>query len=218
MKRFIVIFGLLVFLLPGIARSQGINSIVCFPAAPTALDSIKVVVSTWLPNAPCWVGLSSINHQGQNITIDAKYEDGMLTVICYCTDTFRMGPLPPGTYNGHFHLIYPWGSNIIHDSATFSFTVSGGVGIAEKIATTGLIIVPNPAKERIDVLYRLTTAEKAEEILMYDLLGRQIGRYPLAGNSDGKLSISLSYPTGNYILALRTDRGRLSKGIFTVIH
>ncbi len=81
----------------------------------------------------------------------------------------------------------------------------GGVGMEEGSATTGIVVYPNPAQDRI----RVIGAEQGDRYELSDMLGRSV----LAGSVNGILELSIGdLPAGNYDLRIaNADRSEVVK-------
>lgn len=82
---------------------------------------------------------------------------------------------------------------------------------ANPTATTSVkvVLAPNPAKEQVTLYY--TDLPNASVLELYDITGRQIAAYNINGN-DGDLTVPTNmYPTGIYIVVVRTAKGLLSQ-------
>ncbi len=108
-----------------------------YPATPTTLDTVYVYVDSWFSSGSCPLDYQSHGVNANTITATSHHCLGLLTVICDELDTFKIDPLPAGTYD--FNLTLTTGSLpapctpgiVADDQGTVSFTVSQAVGIEE---------------------------------------------------------------------------------------
>jgi hypothetical protein len=71
-------------------------------------------------------------------------------------------------------------------------------------STASFTLAPNPTKEEVTITY--TEVDKESTIVIYDLLGRSMGEFPLTNTSAITLNTN-TYPTGIYIVVLRSPNG-----------
>lgn len=137
------------------SRAQFIQQISVIPSNPTTNDQIVVLVDAGFSSGTC-----EENTQWGGFTASNRYEAstlhciGMLTYICYDTDSFNLGSLPPGNYRfivtvdaGGYPSpctpgIAPGGIDSI------DFTVSTATGLSER-EKTEIMLTPNPVKEHV---------------------------------------------------------------------
>lgn len=137
------------------SQAQFIQQISVVPQNPTVNDQVMVLVDAGFSSGTC-----AENTQWGGFTTSNRYEAstlhciGMLTYICYDTDTFNLGSLPSGNYRfivtvdaGGYPSpctpgIAPGGIDSI------DFTVSTATGLSER-EKTEIRLTPNPAKERV---------------------------------------------------------------------
>ena len=74
---------------------------------------------------------------------------------------------------------------------------------------TAIVLSPNPAKSEVTIRY--TNLENSAALELYDLMGRSLYTQPLS-ESNGELVIPLpNYPSGIYIVVLRSEKGILEQ-------
>ena len=101
---------LILLCLPMIGFGQGsIISLTVFPTYPTETDTVYIYASLSFASSSCPLDVKSHSILGNNIVASTQHCLGMLTAICYNTDTFKINPLSTGTY-------------------TFDLTLSSGFG------------------------------------------------------------------------------------------
>lgn len=158
MKHFFRIILLVVLILP-VTQSKGqyILSLTNSPTVPTTNDTVTIFASCAFPSAGCDVFNQGSFVNGNTINAYALHCIGILTVICYATDTFKIPPLPAGNYSFIFQLdaglapapctpgIVPGPSDTLH------FTVISASGIPENEANNLFSVYPNPAYDVIHI-------------------------------------------------------------------
>lgn len=170
MKNIYTLLLSLCFSVAGSAQGN-INSYTVFPANPTTNDTVYVYVDSWFSSGGC--PLDNLYHglSGTTITATAHHCIGLLTVICNATDTFKIDPLPAGTYD--FNMTLTSGSGPMpctpgiapDDMGTTSFTVSQAVGIPEfDLASLKL---ENPVSGELNFGKPLV-----EELQLFDITGK----------------------------------------------
>ena len=97
------------------------------------------------------------------------------------------------------------------DSATFTiiFDVPLGIfGPAAPKPTGEVSIAPNPANEWVRFNYKGNANGSNRELLVFDLLGNQVAREPLAATSGNIVLNTQEYAPGIYVMSLR-ETGQL---------
>ena len=103
---------LLLLCLPIIGFGQTFGSISSFtilPANPNNTDTVYIYAELWFCCSNCSLDMKSHSVIGNNIVASTQHCLGMASAICNTTDTFKLNPLPTGTY-------------------TFDLTLSTGIG------------------------------------------------------------------------------------------
>jgi hypothetical protein len=126
------------------------------PANPTNEDTIYVYADFAFPSGDCEQDFQSHQLNGTTIQAASHYCLGMLTVICYATDTFKIDPLPAGNYD--FVLTLTSGGGpvpctpgiAVDDIDTLSFTVTDIAGV-EGLMPGIKLIYPNPTEDFINL-------------------------------------------------------------------
>ena len=123
---------LILLLIPMMSFGQGsIVSLNIHPTNPTEEDTIYIYADLAFSNSDCILEFNSQALSGNNIIADAHYCLGMLTAICYTTDTFKISPLNAGTYTFNFIL-----------SSGFGIDCSPGI-VADDNYVTDLNVIPS---------------------------------------------------------------------------
>ena len=104
MKKLITVVILCLLLPCTKVKSQWITSINVYPAFPSTVDTIFVYASCEFPSGSCDQHIQGLSTSANTIYAYATHCLGMLTFICDWVDTFRINPLPPGTYQFDFQL------------------------------------------------------------------------------------------------------------------
>lgn len=177
-KLYILIFGIL---LSASTFSQGtIQSFVLNPAAPTTADDVKVYATVMFTSGGCAVANQGSGTTGSVSTGYALHCLGMLSMICYATDTFDLGFLPAGPHVFKFTLSSGMGGPpcspgfVPDDNDSINFTVLTPTGISS-IANNKLVsISPNPMSTssiiKIDAALKLKDAQ----LKIIDVQGKTI--------------------------------------------
>lgn len=150
-----VCFSVICMYFPIRSQGQYIQSLTVLPANPTTTDTITVIADCAFPAGGCDESTQTLFVAGNQIFASALHCIGILTVICYDTDTFKIDPLPAGNYTFHFQLDAgglpsPCTPGIVpgpSDSTTF--VVSPAVGSAEMITQDAVSLYPNPSQNQI---------------------------------------------------------------------
>lgn len=72
--------------------------------SPTTNDTVTFYVALSFPSGTCDQHYQGLNINVNKIEAFALHCLGMLTYICNHTDTFKVNPLPAGSYSFHFQL------------------------------------------------------------------------------------------------------------------
>ena len=159
---------LLLLYVPLIGFGQMQSSIVSLtvsPTYPTETDTIYIYASLSFSSSSCPLDVKSYGISGNNISASTQHCLGMLAAICYSTDTFKINPLPTGTYAFDLTLSSGFGGPpctpgvVPDDYDTISFNVSAFVGIEEDYTNKKLIQIT-------DVFGRKTKKNK-NKLLFY---------------------------------------------------
>jgi hypothetical protein len=157
-KRIMKRIFLLSLLLTGLqVRAQFIQQISVVPPTPTINDQVMVLVDAGFASGTC-----EENSQMGGFTTATRYEAstlhciGMLTYICYDTDTFYLGTLAAGNYRFLVSVDAggqpsPCTPGIVPGAIdSIDFTVSSGTGLIED-NQNDIVVGPNPASEIIRI-------------------------------------------------------------------
>ena len=141
--------------MPLIGFGQGsIIALTVSPTYPTETDTVYIYASLSFASSSCPLDVKSHSILGNNIVASTQHCLGMLSAICYNTDTFKINPLSTGTY-------------------TFDLTLSSGFGGPP--CTAG--IVPNDYDTIMFYVSPSTSVEEyntnKELLKITDLLGRE---------------------------------------------
>ena len=157
---------LLLLCVPLIGLGQGsIISLTVSPTYPTETDTVYIYASLSFASSSCPLDVKSHSILGNNIVASTQHCLGMLSAICYNTDTFKINPLSTGTYTFDLTLSSGFGGPpcspgiIPDDYDTITFNVSTFVGIEEHATNKELIKI-------VDILGRETKGKK-NELLFY---------------------------------------------------
>ncbi len=199
MKKLLVLYPVLLFSFSSLSQSV-IQSLTITPPSPIALiDTIYIYADLQFPSSGCELDTMSYDIVGNNILAGTHHCLGMLTTICNTADTFKINPLPAGTYTFNLTLttgMAPAPCNpgiVVDDNDSISFEVIEIIGIEEnKIKEARLY--PNPA---LDKLYLDNLPYKTLSASIYSV--------------EGKLLKTVSFPNGEI------DISTLTGGIYWLI-
>lgn len=205
--RAILATSLLVF--PLVIFAQGIGSVSIYPANPTPEDSVKVIAGVLLPSGSCWLENHYSNiYQDTLIDVWGTFNSGMLTVICYDTDTFSLGRLEAGTYYCTYYMKYV-GLPLFLDSASQSFTVSPVSAVNNiKQESKGFSVGIDPGSDQIRINYHLPVGEAPLIMCIYSTDGRLVQQLSPGSNDTGENTITTLGIHGLYLFSLETSSNR----------
>ena len=157
---------LILLCLPMIGFGQGsIISLTVFPTYPTETDTVYIYASLSFASSSCPLDVKSHSILGNNIVASTQHCLGMLSAICYNTDTFKINPLSTGTYTFDLTLSSGFGgppctAGIVPDDYdTITFYVSPSSAIEEytthrKLSRTiDILGKETPYKKRTPLFY-----------------------------------------------------------------
>ncbi|MCY7363574.1 MAG: T9SS type A sorting domain-containing protein [Ignavibacteria bacterium] len=193
-------------------NAQWINSLTISPANPTTNDSIFIYADCSFPSGSCDEHSQTLYISAGYIYGQATHCLGMLTFICSTTDTFKIIPLPAGTYSFLFNanagtLPSPCTPGINPgptDSLTFIVTDATGLpDIDGKNFQFNLF--PNPAKDKLKLKCKdESLLNKNTSLIIYSLTGQQLSKYDI---TDKEILIDVStFPTGTYLLRIAGEK------------
>ena len=196
------------------SHAQFINSLSIYPTNPTSNDSIYLIGSCYFQSGTC--NQKTLNYSIINETIDcdALHCIGMLTYICYDTDTFSVGKLPAGNYTYRYFVNAGFGNNpctpgiVPGPSDSLNFTVTTASGISTP-SMQEIAIGPNPCTDFIDVTF-FNNEEKHLSII--DLTGKICHQEIKTGN---RIHIATQdFSPGLYILRAKTKSTNYQSKLF----
>jgi hypothetical protein len=194
-------------------RSQGqyIQSLTVFPANPTTADTITVIADCAFPAGSCDESTQTLFVAGNQVFASALHCIGLLTVICYDTDTFKIDPLAAGTYTFHFQLDAgglpsPCTPGIVPGPGdSIAFVVSPAVGSAEMITQDAISVFPNPARNQIG-FSGFEDGDFPAKVALYSIDGKRELEETL--NDKEALVEITSLPDGHYQISVTCSNGR----------
>ena len=129
----------------GFGQQGSIISFTIFPTYPTETDTVYIYADLMFSSSDCDC-LTKIDYlSGNSITASTQHCLGMLTAICYNTDTFKINPLSTGTYTFDLTLSSGFGgppctSGIVPDDYdTITFYVSSSPAIEGRTTNKELL-------------------------------------------------------------------------------
>lgn len=182
-----------------------------YPENPTWEDTITVICGVYLVSSPCDKLNADLSVQGMEYTAHLCHYEGLLAMPCSTNDTFRI-KVPnnaPGNYTFYCELNLNQDYEPPFDSVC---TVLAGVDtihipVSDPLSVSGPMafefqIIPNPTSDQA-IIYSMTG--NLHEIVLTDMLGKQLGRLPI--NRNQRLDLS-SYKSGLYMVKVILDDGR----------
>ena len=122
----------------GFGQIQGsIISLTISPTYPTNTDTVSVYAELAFTSSSCPLDMKSYSISGNNIVASTQHCLGMLSAICYNTDTFKINPLSTGTYTFDLTLSSGFGGPpctagiVPNDYDTITFYVSPSTSVEE---------------------------------------------------------------------------------------
>lgn len=176
-------------------------------------DTLTFSVDLAFPSGTCDQHFKGYNLNGNKIEAYAIHCLGMLTYICYHTDTFKINPLPAGSYSFHFQLDAgmlpsPCSPGIIpaqFDSITFVVSPVNGLNAAAEDRV-------HLALQGNELIVRTGQPEQKCMIALYDLNGKMIRSEWFDG---GFLRMNVSdLSDGTYLYSVSTVAETLKQGSF----
>lgn len=187
--------------------AQHFNSIQVVPANPTTNDTILVIADMWFSSGTCDQAMQSVNVNGNSIYCSTIHCTGMLTVICYDVDTFKINPLPVGNYTTYLQvdaggLPAPCTPGIVPgDSDSISFIVTPLTGVAEMEDAQFFTSQLNGNTLTLN----FTDASKIATISLSDVSGRIIEERETAATV---MKFLLPQSSGIYIIKAEDKKGK----------
>lgn len=196
---------------PKLSSAQFIQSLTVLPVNPTTNDTITVIADCAFPAGSCDESTQTLFVAGNQVFASALHCIGMLTIICYDNDTFKIDPLPAGNYTFHFQLDAgglpsPCTPGIVPGpSDSISFVVSPAVGMAEMITQDAISVFPNPSHNRIS-FSGFSDSDFPVTVSLYSVEGKRTLDAELK-DQQSYIEIS-SLPDGPYQVSVTCNNGR----------
>jgi len=212
-KIFTLFFALSAF--TGI-QAQHIDSMVVSPANPTTADPLSIYIYHFFPNSNC-EGTAQWSQNGNMIYGNALHCQGMLSAICYDTDTITLPPQPVGTYIVIFTLDAGFGGPpcsppfVSNDTDTLIFTV-GPTSVPE-IANAQFSLSPNPSDGNLQLKGVTPGSDTRLRIFAND--GRLLREYAVRNENE---TFDTALPPGLYLAELSSDGQRAGTRKLLITH
>ncbi len=182
-------------------NAQSILQLYVDPPQPTSATPVNVIADLQFLSGDCVDKTLNIFQTGNRFEANSLHCLGLLTVICYDSDTFQLGLLAPGNYRfvlqvdaGYgFPPCVPGTAPGPVDSIDFVVTVAGGL---QQPGTQSFKIFPNPGTTDFNIIFQGMNFKR--EIHIRDITGALVFLSP-AVNSEMKL-----------------NAGMLSKGLYFI--
>ena len=142
-----------------------ISSLTISPVNPNNTDTVYIFAELLFSSSGCALDIKSHSVLGNNIVASTQHCLGMLTAICNTTDTFKLNPLPVGTYTFDLTLSSGFGGPpceagiVPNDNDVITFDVVTSVAIEEQTTKKELLHI-------IDLFGR-ETKDINNEVLLY---------------------------------------------------
>lgn len=202
------------------ASAQWINGFSIQPSNPTTNDTITIFANVSFPSGGCEDKSQNHTVVGSQIQANALHCIGMATFICSTTDTFKIEPLPAGTYTFQLQLDAgaapgPCTPGIVPGPTdTLIFSVTQASSLPEVPEGSSFSIYPVPAINELTVITR-DFPEKGTRFEIIDASGRLVFTTSLA-SSNTTISVA-QLSKGNYIARLVQSGKVTDEEKFTVI-
>lgn len=204
MKKIVLLFLLCSALM---TQAQVIQNVSVLPANPTEDDVVSIVVQSAFNSGGCDMVNHTASVMGSFIDLNLYHCLGILTVICYTSDTIVLGQLPAGAY---VLSTYVWYGTGIPDCTTFqpgdtsgqTFNVDFSNSIRSNLDNRPMVVV----KDR-SLLIDKVPAESIVELV--DINGRILRSAVLSAT--GNL-IDLHDLSGMCFYRIRSKEGRMATG------
>lgn len=176
------------------------------PVNPSNTDTIYVYADLSFTSGGCAVDNQSFSVNGFTIQANAHHCIGGLTYICNTVDTFKINPLPDGTYNFNLSLTSgaapgPCTPGIVpDDDSTVTFSV-GGSGFEDEAAAP-ISIYPNPVQSEL----HLAAVADGTPYQLTAVTGQVVQSGVVNNNVITHLE---GLPSGIYFLKIETSGGLL---------
>ncbi len=171
------------------AQLGTVNTLGILPLNPYPYDSIKVVCSSTYSSGGCNLNNSSVALSENNIIVYARHIVGPLAYICQTTDTITLGLFNQGSYNVIYYLINDYNQAIL-DTAYINFTVQQSTGIVYNRQAVKVTVYPNPFEEKTTMTIDKDINSENLQLLMYDVMQRQIRCYNDFNNNEIEINKS----------------------------
>jgi hypothetical protein len=209
------------YLLLGIAlhcsctlQAQFIQNLRVVPVAPQVGDQVSVLVDVAFQSGSCdekTVGL--VQTAPGRFEANALHCLGVLTVICYDTDTLELGALTAGNYRVIYQVNTGFGpipcTPGIVPGATDSidFNVGPSTGSGEPVSAQRVKVFPNPAYGILSIC-----GNAVDQKLNWSLTGLNSSAIFVEGELTGSGEVNIeALPSGVYLLVCRDPSGVISR-------
>ncbi len=192
--------------------AQTIQSITTFPVNPAETDSVYILAHCVFTSASCDQHTDGFSISGNAFDAWALNCLGMLTTICYYTDTFSLGLLPAGNYVFNFQLDEGFGQTICTPGivagpdTSYSFTVSPSTSIDENTFRENIFSVyPNPVSDYLQIKFNQPKAKCKSTISLFTLCGTKVFEESIFSDKNEILLDIKKIKAGFYTIQLTTD-------------
>ncbi len=217
-KIFLVLAVLSLMLNP--CHSQNIQQLYISPAQPTTSDFIQVIADVQFSSGDCKDKTLVYSLPGQNrYEIGFLHCVGILSVICYDSDTFNLGLLPAGNYRCVFHVDagagpLPCTPGIVPgptDSIDFTVTTASAI---DEIRKRSFTVSPNPSTG----IFNLIFSEAGSYLgLRINQMNGKLVYYTDEVRKEMQVNLS-NFDNGIYFLEALTEGGNVQREKLLVNH
>lgn len=220
-RKFPAMFGFLFCLVTGLllnvksASGQFIQQLRIEPAQPVSTSSVSLIADVAFPSGDCFEKSVFFSQTGPNrYEVSSIHCLGLLTVVCYDSDTIDFGLLPPGNYRVIYHVDAGFGplpctpGIVPGPTDSIDFTVNTASGI-EEMNNDPFVIYPNPSGSSGDFSIQNNSSIQPEQLSIFGMDGRLLFQSRLKENQNQwKLSF---LPDGIYQVIVKSHSGSIHR-------
>jgi hypothetical protein len=173
------------------------------PNHPTTADTIILESYVLIPHASCPLDSSKVLIKDNDITVNAYYMMGMLTMLCESVNEIKLGNLSAGTWTLHYNIFineYPFRLK----SDSLSFTVHPNIALNAYDVQPQISVYPNPATSAISL--DITELDAPVRIALFASSGQKIREYNISPTKSISLNTA-DLPGGIYLLRITDEFG-----------
>ena len=202
------LFLILCLLLSFSLKSQTVLNTSTIPAHPTDADTVYLIVDLAFSSGNCDFHHSNA-FVGGGVTVDLYHCTGMLTVICYTTDTILLGVMPAGNYQCQISV---YSAPYTGPDACSNFTQNSQNLIQLQVDFANKVNEPDAST--INVIYNSRTQSFNLEHSKGDswvTLYSADGKIVFQGMIDSSFKVA-ALAKGVYLYSVKDERGVMIRG------